>query len=137
MITFRILSRNWWWKQLSGNELEVECAGFLKHFSQLHVQTFDGVGRVNDHLSRVGEKRNYLVSDSTPVLGDRRQLFAQRLAANPRGVEWLFPWSRRYRCASVLRALAGAAEGERVVDQVDDAGLNFGLWKNSRNSTRL
>jgi hypothetical protein len=24
-----VLSRNWWWKVLSGNELEIECLGFF------------------------------------------------------------------------------------------------------------
>ena len=50
----------------------------LQHFAQLHMQTFNGIGGVDDlsHLRRITVKGDDLLPISAPALGDHRIFFA-------------------------------------------------------------
>src|SRR5260221_8946218 len=67
-------------------------SGF-EHLAQLHVQTLNGVGGVNDFadLSPIGEERDHLFPDSSPALHDRGEFFAPLAIGN-----LLQPFSRQF-----------------------------------------
>jgi hypothetical protein len=51
-----------------------EVLSIFEHVTQLHVQTLDGVGGVNDFsdLGQIDKKRNDLFPDSSPALDESR-----------------------------------------------------------------
>ena len=117
----------------------VAAASGFKHLAQLHVQTFDGVGGVN-HLSDfvgVSEKRDHLVPDSAPALSDGRDPFAKGpllkvLQSLGRqlgglGVVDLFEFSGHWFSVFPI------TEGERITNQMDDAGLDLTVRINRAN----
>src|SRR6476659_6835756 len=55
-----------------------KCPSVLEHLAQLHMQTFNRVGGVDDfsHLRRITVKGNNLLPISAPTLGDHRILSA-------------------------------------------------------------
>jgi hypothetical protein len=108
----------------------------------LHVQAFDGVGGVNDlaDLGRVRKKRDHLVPHPTPRRHDGRQLLAPRA-----GGKRLEPFGRqfgRFGAVDTLEflghrlALLPAAKGQRITDQVHDAGLHLGFREHRRDGFR-
>ena len=66
--------------QLGGCFIAGKMTPGFEHLTQLHVQAFDRVGRVNDLSDLVGisEKGDHLVPDSVPALSDGRDPFPQR-----------------------------------------------------------
>ena len=117
--------------QLSGSLIAWKMASGFKHLAQLHVQTFDGVGGVN-HLSDfvgVSEKGDDLVPYSAPALSDGWDPF-------PKGplLKVLQSLGRQLGGLSVVDlfefsghrfSVFPITEGERITNQVDDAGLDL------------
>ena len=120
-------------EQLGGRFVAGEVPAVLHDLSQLHVQTLDGVGGVDDaaHFGRIGEERHHLRPLPAPGLGDRRTFGAPEPLFEGR--------ERRFRRLGV-RSLVNRFElgGNRfavlpghiaqgVANQMHDAGLNLRL----------
>ena len=60
--------------------MSLVAASSLKHLTQLHMQTFNRIGGVDDfsHLRSEAVKGNDLFPVAAPALGDHRILFAPR-----------------------------------------------------------
>src|SRR5258708_40301692 len=111
-------------------------ASSLEHLAQLHMQTLNGVGGVNDFsdLKRISKERGDLVPYPSPALDNGRQFFAPFTIG-----KLLQPFGRQLGGLGVINALQfpsyrltlfPVAERQRVANQMHDTGLKLGLREN-------
>src|SRR5512144_971112 len=111
-----------------------EAAARLDHLAQASMQTLHGIGGV-DHLAdgrREGEERHDVVPVPPPGLTDGR------IPPSPFGLEVVEPGARQILGLGAINganpwhdrlAILPAGEGERIADQMDDAGLDRRFWE--------